>query len=608
MSSASAFGWLEEVDFVEGTPPPKDQHDHDACAAAGFSKATDQTVISSSKPALLSGLHIKDSVGAQQSQNAGFDYAAAATASMKPQREQEDKTKTPLDSAANEQSASKPKFLLDWLETSEDVSLKESKSEYERPGVDIETKRSSSSTASSSKPALQLHDGTIFCREKEREELMQIYQKMKTTTDCSKTFVFMLRGPSGVGKTALAKSLWPVVEQDGGYFIVGKFDRRPEPHATIISAFSEFANAVVERGEAEVARIRTAASQVLDDADRKILLDVIPALAQILGRITTNTSLEQATEAGEDCSGEALKQSHEIISGSVHRFKQALQGLVRAISSSENPLVCLFDDFHYADEGSLGLLRNSIIMDAENLGVLVLLTYREEPNSKTDKYIVDKLPTPSKGVMEGTLRRLKNLSEDEVNQVLSKVLLVDFETIKPLSVFVHNQSDGNFLAVFEFIRVLIDDGFLKIKDNRLQWDLVQVKKEFMGTEDLVLRGFSELDEPSRKLLKIASCLGSTLDDSLLIHFSPNNALRDFHEQAEKKGLLVFNQQKNSWNFAHDRVNEAVYESLSPKEREEMHYKIGKRLWRRYVKQLVVATFFGFSLAESSILRCTYSPS
>ena len=178
----------------------------------------------------------------------------------------------------------------------------------------------------------------------------------------------MYRGATGVGKTALALSLRPVVESDGGYFVHGKFDRRPEPHSVLISAFGEFAKAVVRRGPAEMARIRQAAAVVsgIDEAEREILVAITPALKKILldgdhdsdqeehqpeTKEQVNDNVGGGTLGLFDCAPEASSEA-------INRFKQAVQKLVRVISSPDKPLVCLLDDFHWCDESSIHLFRS----------------------------------------------------------------------------------------------------------------------------------------------------------------------------------------------------------------------------------------------------------
>lgn len=433
----------------------------------------------------------------------------------------------------------------------------------------------------------------LYCRDREYEQLLEAYKKVKTASrggdGRTGTHLVFYKGCTGVGKTTLAQSLRPVVQRDGGYFVQGTFDaRRPEPHAVLISAFGEFAEAVVQRGDDEVARIRQQVFRGIDEVERKILVDIIPPLEKILGagqgpRAHQREEGEQpATRLAEDDSGTSLGRTppEAGYTEAIHRFKRAVLKLVRVISSPEKPFVCLLDDWHWADESSIDLLRYSVVPDKESLGVLFLFTYRDNyDNSK--KHLVDVLPIPSSASREVTVARLGNLTKDDVGVLLSQVMGVDREAIENLAEFVYAQTDGNFLSIVEQIQALSDGGFLQYKDGRLHWDMDEIRIE-LGESDLLLQKITELPEPSKELLKIASCLGSRLDFRLLINFASGPDLDDFLRQTEKEGLVTFDQRHDSWVLKHDRVREIVYDEwMSTDERERLHYRIGRRLWRAF---------------------------
>ena len=186
----------------------------------------------------------------------------------------------------------------------------------------------------------------LYCRDREYEQLLEAYEKVKTAQGTTGTHVVFYKGPTGVGKTTLAQSLRPVVQRDGGYFVQGTFDaRRPEPHAVLISAFGEFAEAVVQRGDDEVARIRQQVFRGIDEVERKILVDIIPPLEKILGagqgpRAHQREEGEQpATRLAEDDSGTSLGRTppEAGYTEAIHRFKRAVLKLVRVISSPKKP-------------------------------------------------------------------------------------------------------------------------------------------------------------------------------------------------------------------------------------------------------------------------------
>jgi len=165
---------------------------------------------------------------------------------------------------------------------------------------------------------------------------------------------------------------------------------------------------------------------------------------------------------------------------------------------------------------------------------------------------------------------------------VSALLSVDRESSKSLAAFIYNHSDGTFLNVVEYTNMLMKEGFVQYKNGQLLWDIAEVMVELDGATDLILRKISRLSEQSQELLKIASCLGSTLDDRLLMHFATDPVLHAFRKEGEKLGLIVFDRKNGLLQFAHGRINEAVYETImSAAEREALHRRIGKQLWRNF---------------------------
>jgi AAA ATPase domain len=145
--------------------------------------------------------------------------------------------------------------------------------------------------------------------------------------------LLLLTGPLGSGKTRLAKTLQkPVCEGLGGYFLTGKFDRlqRPAPYTAFVSAFAEFTNMVLSRGETEIARMRKAIRQEVGD-EFGVLTRIIPSLKQICGECPCSYVNNEAK------ADDALQ-----------RFVFVFRNFLRAISCSEHPVVLFFDNIHWA--------------------------------------------------------------------------------------------------------------------------------------------------------------------------------------------------------------------------------------------------------------------
>jgi predicted ATPase len=153
--------------------------------------------------------------------------------------------------------------------------------------------------------------------------LLQSYHQIHQSGAERTPHLVFVTGPSGAGKTMLVRSLQKQVASDKGYFLTGKFDqlKRREPYIAFCAAFSEFAAAVVAKGEDSVSEMRSAIQSAIGD-ETAVLTRMIPALELILGQ--------------KDC------QTSEIAAktnNSTQRFLFVFRIFLRAVCSPEYPIV-----------------------------------------------------------------------------------------------------------------------------------------------------------------------------------------------------------------------------------------------------------------------------
>jgi predicted ATPase len=100
---------------------------------------------------------------------------------------------------------------------------------------------------------------TLYDRSREQVLLQSAFQRafqrgLSPLQEQNSTFL-LITGPSGTGKTRLARTLRGQVHDRGGYFLTGKFEQscRPEPYTAFVEALTEFTCLVNKRGDAAVA-------------------------------------------------------------------------------------------------------------------------------------------------------------------------------------------------------------------------------------------------------------------------------------------------------------------------------------------------------------------
>jgi histidine kinase len=406
----------------------------------------------------------------------------------------------------------------------------------------------------------------LYGRSKERNLLRQAYRRLWESEAGSKPTVqlVLISGSAGAGKTALAMSIGPLVTEDGGFFVQGKFDQMQgsEMYSAFVTAFNELVETVIKRGADAVRSMRKAIQSAVH-SEQRMLLDMIPALEKILGPQKKDYVKE-------------FRQSSDEVSC----FKFVFRMFMRAISSPEFPIVFLLDDLQFADEASLELLQ-ALVTDVSNDGVLFIGTYRSENVSdhKMREYLKNKSSIPITEIP------LANLSPRAVDEMVAEIFsVVEPEQIKPLTGIIYRQTAGNVFYIREFLRYLQEEGLLNFDETGMEWvwdeRKIQMKIDFRRPVELMTVRISKLPKATREVLEVAACLGSGLDEKLLNRISPRPVFAQL-QKATSRGFLHYDEVDETYRFAHDVIQEAAYKMISYQEREAFHLTIGRELWKSF---------------------------
>ena len=102
-----------------------------------------------------------------------------------------------------------------------------------------------------------------------------------------------------------------------------------------------------------------------------------------------------------------------------------------------------------------------------------------------------------------------------------------------------------------------------------------------GLRDLLLRRVDRLDRPTQNLLRLAAAAGRDVAYPLLRAAAavPERDVRESLRQAVEHGVLVADQAGGSFRFRHALLAEAIYATILPGEREELHARLAEELAR-----------------------------
>ncbi len=278
---------------------------------------------------------------------------------------------------------------------------------------------------------------------------------------------------------------------------------------------------------------------------------------------------------GYQLKGEYEKRVKEVSGDSLNKIIQRSMRLIILKGSQVKPVVFIMEDLHWADQSSLELVQ-SLLRLAENNKILFISTLRPNYQETGDRFISSNREKYSSFYTD---IKLEPLSNKECEILLQNLLNIDLPT--QLKNSISKSTEGNPFFIEEVIRSLIDDNIIEIKNN--QFLISKPVEEIVipgSIKDLLLSRIDKLDEPTKQLLKIASVIGRYFLYDILIKVAAG--IEDINpriKELEKLELIKENIEKEEreFLFKHALVQEAVYETLLSRNKQELHLKVANMI-------------------------------
>ncbi len=400
--------------------------------------------------------------------------------------------------------------------------------------------------------------------------------------------LFLISGAAGVGKSVLVDEVHRPISERQGTFIAGKFDllQRRTPYYALRQAFEAFCDELLASSSEELEEWKARIMRAVGTNGR-LLTDIIPNLELVIGPQPGVAEL-----GGQE---------------NANRFIMVFQQFIQAVSLPEHPLVLFLDDLQWADSASLRLLE-AILGAFYTRYLLIIGVYRSEdvdpahPLTALMEHVLDA------GVTVTTVE-LGDLSREEVDLLLGDALRCPVEAVRSLGHLIYAKTDGNPFFLIEFLKTLVAEGWLRFNyDPALSeaaengchwwWDAQQIQAQTI-TDNVVtlLQGkIGQLPDPTRKVLRLAACIGSYFDlETLSMINRPAGPetlgalwpaievglivpLNDRYRLARVNTAVEFSEVK--FRFQHDRVQQAVVALMSEADLQEIHLRLGRLLLMR----------------------------
>ncbi len=372
--------------------------------------------------------------------------------------------------------------------------------------------------------------------------------------------VLFVTGFSGTGKTALVNELRFPAVATGGRFVSGKFDQtlRAIPYAGFAEAFSQMCQQLLGGTAGELAAFRGRVLETLG-ANASLLLEFVPGLEAIIGPQPIPQPLPTLESA--------------------NRFAMTLLGFFHCMADAEHPLVLFLDDMQWSDSASRELLR-MIVSRSVCRHFLIICAYREAELGAVHALpgLIESLQNEGGHIEKLTLAGL-SLSQSEY--MLADMLDVSPEKAAPLAATIHAKTDGNPFFMRQVLETLAEEGALYFDAQADAWQWENMRVNALGISDnvieLMLRKITGLPAGARSGLQVAACIGNTFAFDLVGNGLPDGSgdARTLLAPAIEEGLIAV--LDGHARFTHDRIQQAVYQTLSAAESQRIHLALGRHL-------------------------------
>ncbi len=399
----------------------------------------------------------------------------------------------------------------------------------------------------------------LFGREGEIRQLQAAFYRIKENA----LEMLIVKGYSGIGKTALLFELAPLVAAAKGYMISGKFDQfqRNIPYSALIEGFGKLIKQLLAEGATSIHSWKQRFLETMGP-NARLIAEVIPELEIITGPLPEVETLS-ATAAR-------------------NRFVAVFRNFVRSFATQDSPFVFFLDDLQWADLATLQLLQDMLaIIEADKAHHILLVgSYRDNELHATHPLLLAIESLRSKGLDIQEIK-LENLQFEHINQLVAETLELPPEKTRSLSELVHQKTSGNPFFINQFLNNLCDEGLLRYQNNQgWQWNIEKItaKNYTDNVVEFVAEKIRRLDEEQQRILQVAACIGNVFDPQLVGEVAelPQDQVQQRLASLVNEGLLSVLYQATGllYHFLHDRIQDAALSSLHPQMLQGLQYRLG----------------------------------
>ncbi len=392
-----------------------------------------------------------------------------------------------------------------------------------------------------------------------REEELTHLKELFNQAQAGQGKLCFIAGEAGRGKSRLVNELRSYIYERGGVFIEGKCFRQDNklPYQPFTEALNEYIKKVEYSSPPQKNKAIIKMKEVLGDLGG-IIEKISPFIKDLIGQSPPLIELEPEREN--------------------RRFLTVSSNFFRNISTKEEPLVLYIDDLQWSDGGSLTLLEE-ITSEIKDSHLLVLGNYRDnevDPQHKLIRLIQEarKRGYPLEEI------KLSFFDQARTNRMVSELLAQEEETLKEISTYIQEKSQGNPFFILEITRQLVEEEVLYYKENVWEIDHQKLQAITIPTNilDIVLHRIDALSEEEVEILSYGAVIGREFVIELLFRLidKPREAIINVVDEAIQMQLLEWKvEERGRLLFVHERIKRAFYKRMDKEKVRGIHLKIAQ---------------------------------
>jgi serine/threonine protein kinase len=386
-------------------------------------------------------------------------------------------------------------------------------------------------------PLDRLVRGRLVGRDEELAEAQSLWQQALS----SHGQTLLISGEPGIGKTSLVRELSTIVELTGGQSLIGAcYPETGAPYAP----FAQIVQRALHRGNGNLA---------LPEFVLAEMLSLAPELQIDYPDVPPNPPLDP--EAG-------LRRLFD----SLIIFSQVL--------SQKRPLLLVLEDAHWADDGTLALLRR-LARRGRQQPMLIVATYREVELDRNLPFNQALMELQREGLANRI--KLTRLDRQATERLLAEMFAE--EITKEFLDGIYRETEGNPFFIEEVCKSLVESGELYFEDGVWRRPAMDKLAIPQSVRVAIQSRIAVLDEALQDVLRLAAILGREFDFDTLITAGSRDedSLIDALEQAEQAQLIeeVSSERGATFAFVHALIPSTLVEDLSGLRQRRMHRQVAR---------------------------------